>query len=414
MAFEWYESDDATAAGTAYSLTTTAGTASAAIELHAWLNKGSSVGTAETRHLRVYVLDSGTYKTSGLDTLDRREFEVRIIGSQNPDLVPGFSAPTTAWTSIGTRKTFALPAIYPNCCVEIEVRINPGYEGGASSPVTFYIKAVQGTGDVPISIPTEVSVDGTLDMGGERITGLGLFYTDTDAADAASVGSLRGAPVKFPARLVATAPVTWPNVVTNGDFATVLTPWTGTNWAQSAGTALHTAGATDALAYAATIVDAVTYRITVTVTGAAGTVTPMVGADAGTAIAAGAGAVTQEILSTAGGALSVSFVPTTDFDGALDDILVETLFYGLPDDIDTTAVADTNRVLLTAETDTATNGKWIVSTGAWTRHPDSLDSYYVYSGVTVWVTDGAAELKSEWVQHGTFAAQAWAKKYQVP
>lgn len=37
------------------------------------------------------------------------------------------------------------------------------------------------------------------------------------------------------------------NFVDNGDFATVLTPWTGTNWAQSAGTALHTPGSTSQL-----------------------------------------------------------------------------------------------------------------------------------------------------------------------
>lgn len=255
-----------------------------------------------------------------------------------------------------------------------------------------------------------------LDVNSHRITGIPLATAGVTPEDEVSTwGSVMGRSVKGSCRLAATTPVTWPNVVTNGDFTTDLTGWTGTNWAQSAGTALHTAGATDPLAFALTVVDAVRHRITVTVTGAAGTVTPMVGADAGTPIAAGAGTVTQEILSTAGGALSVSFVPTTDFDGALDDILVETLLYGLCDPVDSETVANEDRLLLAGETDYTLAGKWICyAAGPWVRHPDCLDNYFVYPGISLWVTEGAAELKSEWVMHGTWAAQEWAKKYQVP
>lgn len=228
MGFDWYESDDTTLAGTSFTFTTSAGTPSAAIELHAWLNKGSSVGSSETRYLRLYVEDSGVYKTSGLDVLDRREIECRIIGSQNPDGVSEFSAPTTAWKPIGTRRSFQLPAIYPNCCIELEFRHNPTTEGGQSTPVTFRVRAVLGTGDVPMSIPDDVLVEGDLDFGGHELSNVALpgpllvdmdtngkklanMYTPTIAETyvAAPVLFVLARPAKTHARLCATAPVTW-------------------------------------------------------------------------------------------------------------------------------------------------------------------------------------------------------------
>ena len=207
MGFDWYKSNDTDLADTSYTLSTAAGTPSAAIELHAWLNKGSSVGSSEVRYLRLYVEDSGVYKTSGLDVLDRREIECRIIGSQNPDGVVGFSAPTTAWKPIGTRRSFQLPAIYPNCCIELEFRHNPTAEGGQSTPVTFRVKAVQGTGDVPMSIPDDVSVDGDLPFGSHRITGLPHPLLSTDEYDAPTWGGVMMRPVKHPVRVVADSDV---------------------------------------------------------------------------------------------------------------------------------------------------------------------------------------------------------------
>lgn len=250
MGFDWYESDDTTLAGTSYTLTAAAGSASSAIALHAWLNKGSSLGSPETRYVRLLVEDpasAGTYRTSGLDTLDRREFEFRITGSQNPDGVPEFSVSPTAWTPIGTRRTFALPAIHPNCCIEVEVRVNPGPEGGASSPATFRLQAFLGTvSEASVSIPTDVSVDGDLDFGGHalsnvslgadvgfaapwdagnqdcsnlrlgtdasanghRIAGLPHPYSATDEYDAATWGSVMARSGKAPVRVVATSDVT--------------------------------------------------------------------------------------------------------------------------------------------------------------------------------------------------------------
>ena len=463
MGFDWYKDDDTTLAGTDYVLTTTAGTPSAEIELHAWLNKGSSVGSSETRYLRLYVEDSGVYKTSGLDVLDRREIECRIIGSQNPDGVVGFSAPTTAWKPIGTRRSFQLPAIYPNCCIELEFRHNPTNEGGQSTPVTFRVKAVQGTGDVPMSIPDDVSVDGDLDFGGHGLSNVNLgenvtftspwnagnqdvenlrigsgaslnadldttgkkltnMYTPTIAETyvATPVLFVLGRPAKTHVRLCATSPVTWPNRITNGDLASELTPWSGANWAQAAGAALHTAGATDPLVQSIAIAEGVRYRVTVTVSGAAGTVTPAVGAVSGTPIAAGAGTVTQEIVAGAGGMLDVGFAPTSDFDGALDDVLVEATFYGLPDPIDSETVNAEDRLLLAGEADATRDGKWIAKDAApWVRHPDCQYAYLLYAGCFLYVRSGAANGRAVWMQTADIAdlstdPQTWEKAIVLP
>lgn len=226
MGFDWYEDDDATLAGTSYTLTTTAGSASSAIELHCWLNKGSSVGDPETRYLRVYVEDPaspGTYRTSGLDVLDRREIEARIVGSQNPDLVPGFVAAPTAWKPLGTRRTIPVPEIYPNCAIEWEFRINPTTEGGNSSPVTFRVRAVQGVHvDGEILIPEDVTVDGNLDFQGYTLenvvlsqaaamdaNGYGVENLNRSGTktDAASVEVVFGRSVKRPCRAAATSNV---------------------------------------------------------------------------------------------------------------------------------------------------------------------------------------------------------------
>jgi len=430
MGFDWYEDDDATLAGTSYTLSTTAGSASAAIELHCWLNKGSSVGSPETRYLRVYVEDPaspGTYRTSGLDVLDRREIEARIVGSQNPDLVPGFVAAPTAWKPLGTRRTIPVPEIYPNCAIEWEFRINPTTEGGNSSPVTFRVRAVQGVHvDGEILIPEDVTVDGNLDFQGYTLSnvildqagpmdasGYGIENLNRSGTktDAASVEVVFGRSVKRPCRAAATADVVWDDVADNGTFTAALTPWTGTNWAHSAGTALHTAGATDPLTEDVTIVSGVTYRITVTVTGAAGTVTPSIGAVNGTAIAAGAGTVTQRIVAGAGGTLALAFTPTTDFDGALDDVICERMFYGLVD-VDGISPSAGQRVLLTAQDEAAEVGCWYESATAWSRPLDNDDSYQVYPGILVVVTEGTN--KGIWVNTGAWGTEAWALVVALP
>lgn len=423
MAFEWYEADDLTLAGTDLDLSTAAGTASAAVELHGWLNKGSSVGSPETRFLRVEVEDPdspGTWRSSGLDTLDRREFEYRVVGSQNPDLVPGFSVSTTAWRALGTRRTSDPFTWYPNCAIEFEFRVNPTIEGGSSSPATYRVRAVQGTtGDVPISIPTDVTVDGTLDMGGQRITDLPLVTVTTDATDAATVGALRSSNSKPSVRVIVTDSDSWTDIVTNGTFTTDLTGWTGTNWAQSAGTALHTVGSTAALTQSLTIVDGLTYRVRFTVSGrTAGDVTPGIGSVTVSAVSAD-GVSEQFVVPGAGGTLDLKFIPSSDFDGALDSITVEPLLYGLITADGQTLVAD-DRVLVYLVGAPPLSGKWIVKNAApWERHPDSLDHYYLNAGAEVFVREGTTNAKSVWIQtlaltDITTSPQEWILEWQAP
>jgi len=271
----------------------------------------------------------------------------------------------------------------------------------------------------PVLSGASGTLGGTLDTTGERITGLPLLYVTTDATDAASVGSLRGAPVKFPARLMADAEVTWDDIVSNGTFTTDLTDWSGTNWAHSSGTALHTAGATDALTQDVTIVSGVRYKVSVAVTGAAGDVTPSIGAVAGTAIAAGAGAVEQIIVADDSGTLALAFTPSSDFDGALDDVVVTATLFGLPT-IDGVATAANDSVVLPLQTDPAECGKWRVSDVApWTRHPDCLTHYYLFQGAEIYIREGTANAKSKWHQTAVISdietsAQTWEMAYQLP
>ena len=101
--------------------------------------------------------------------------------------------------------------------------------------------------------------------------------------------------------------------------------WTGTNWAVSGGTLLHTAGSTTAatLAYtnftASSILAAYPYELTFTVSGmTTGTLTPKLGTYTATAISAN-GTYTIVINASASN-VSLSFTPTSAFDGALDNV----------------------------------------------------------------------------------------------
>lgn len=117
--------------------------------------------------------------------------------------------------------------------------------------------------------------------------------------------------------------VRWDIVVTNPTFTTDLTGWTGTNWAQAAGAALHTAGATAALTQNITVENGKTYLVTFVVAGrTAGTVTPGIGAVNGTAVSAD-GTVSQYITAAASGSVALNFTPSSTFDGSVDTIVVQ-------------------------------------------------------------------------------------------
>ncbi len=102
-----------------------------------------------------------------------------------------------------------------------------------------------------------------------------------------------------------------------------LTPdsiWTwGTNWAQNVvdENAVHTAGATAALSQAIDVTAGLTYEVVFTVSSrSAGSVTPYIGTAAGSAVSTNTTS-TQRIVA-AGSTLTLSFVPTSAFNGKID------------------------------------------------------------------------------------------------
>jgi len=108
-------------------------------------------------------------------------------------------------------------------------------------------------------------------------------------------------------------------LVSNGDFSSGSAGWTATDWAVTT-VATHNTGNTTALLQALSGTLGYTYDVTVTTSGrTAGSVTPYLGTQAGSAISTNT-TETQSIVFT--GNLNLSFVPTSDFDGAVDDISV--------------------------------------------------------------------------------------------
>lgn len=114
-------------------------------------------------------------------------------------------------------------------------------------------------------------------------------------------------------------------MITNGAFTTDLTGWTGTNWAQSAGKAVHTPGSTSQLRQAQAPVATTMYRL--------GMVTS--GRTAGTVIRRLTGGTTVSFPTAADNRTwrgyrkaapsnnNCDFVPNSAFDGSVDDVTLK-------------------------------------------------------------------------------------------
>lgn len=112
----------------------------------------------------------------------------------------------------------------------------------------------------------------------------------------------------------------------NRDFSSA-SDWTGSNWSESSNTLLHSAGSTAAATLTNAhltpggIVSGVDYLISYDIVGrTAGDVTPAIGAVSGGAQHT-VGTHTQTITAAANNA-DISFTPSSDFDGAIDNISV--------------------------------------------------------------------------------------------
>ena len=116
------------------------------------------------------------------------------------------------------------------------------------------------------------------------------------------------------------------NLISNGTFTGAATSWTlGAGWAYGTNNVAHTPGSTATAAQNFTATSGVLYRVTFTLTGTAGTVTPSIGAVNGTAAAGAAATYTQYIVAGASGSVALAFTPHTDFDGTLDSVVLEAL-----------------------------------------------------------------------------------------
>ena len=110
------------------------------------------------------------------------------------------------------------------------------------------------------------------------------------------------------------------NLITNGNFNAGTSSWTATNWTYSSPNqnVAHNTGNTSALSQSISVSANATYAVTVTVSGvSAGSLTPNIGGTAGTPITT-AGIFTQYIKATNTNGLL--FIPTTNFNGAIDTI----------------------------------------------------------------------------------------------
>jgi hypothetical protein len=125
-------------------------------------------------------------------------------------------------------------------------------------------------------------------------------------------------------------------LVTNGTFDTDLNGWTGTNWSWSAGTALHTAGSTSPLSQNISVTNGTTYQVEFVISGrTAGGVTVTIGTVTlvcypwGNSFSEN-GTFQCSLVAAATGAVALSFTPTSDFDGALDNVTVKAITGTIP------------------------------------------------------------------------------------
>ena len=115
--------------------------------------------------------------------------------------------------------------------------------------------------------------------------------------------------------------------ITNGDFATDLTGWSGTNWTWNSGTAKHSSGTTALTQAAATVVVGTVYKLTFDlIFSGTGSITPSCGGMNGLAHVASATGIVWYFTATATTALS--FIPTTGNTSAIDNVKLQAISHG--------------------------------------------------------------------------------------
>lgn len=150
-------------------------------------------------------------------------------------------------------------------------------------------------------------------------TGTTLAFTPSSAFD----GSISGFSVTE-VGLPASSGFPTLELVKDPGFDYPLSAWpAATNWTQGSSKATHTTGSVTALTQTLSIIIGRSYDCVVTVSGrTAGSVTPRAGSTGtgGSAISANGTAAAQTL--TCAGSAALALVPTTDFDGSIDNVSV--------------------------------------------------------------------------------------------
>jgi len=99
------------------------GTPTAASEVHVWNDKGGTLSADEAKDVQLFILGrlsagGDDYLSSGLELLDQRSVEVRVIGYQ------GIVGNLTGWRPLGTSSFLELENIPSDTAIEVEIRIN--------------------------------------------------------------------------------------------------------------------------------------------------------------------------------------------------------------------------------------------------------------------------------------------------
>ena len=171
-------------------------------------------------------------------------------------------------------------------------------------------------GDLPLNHPAKLHYDGT-DM---ILENPAFVQVHTHADDD------EGGPLQREHTLLQNLWYTDANFVRNPDFETD-SIWTkGAGWTISGGVATHSSGTANLSQAGIIDQDGANYRVIFTIAGrTAGSVTPYIGATAGTARSAD-GVHTETIASPGSGQPhDIIFTPTTDFDGTITRVVVQRL-----------------------------------------------------------------------------------------
>lgn len=135
MPLSFYLSGTSTLA-TSHAFTATPGTPSAAWALDHWLNKGTGGGWARNVRLTLKARATGSgdpYVTSGLQPLDKAEFQIRCTGFYNPGNDAEFVPRVSDWVSVGAGLPYAEADLRGNCANALEIRYAPRVDTSSAS-----------------------------------------------------------------------------------------------------------------------------------------------------------------------------------------------------------------------------------------------------------------------------------------